>query len=67
MKIMIKYQPSSYIKYDKIQQAFASFKLEGRPYAGLGIVKKQASGRCLYAKVSIIIEQVEYKKLKQSG
>lgn len=59
MKISIKNSLNEYLPYNEIREASKNFKFDKDKYFAIGKIKKQTSGRCLYAEVKIELEKSE--------
>lgn len=60
MKITIKNSLNKYLPYNEIREVSKNFKFDEDKYSAIGKVKKQTSGRCLYAEVKIELEKSEF-------
>lgn len=60
MKISIKNSLNECLPYSEIREASKNFKFDEDKYFAIGKIKKQTSGRCLYAEVKIELEKSEF-------
>ena len=56
MQTTIKYARSSYLPYGGLIEAFKNFGFSKPEYSATGKIKKQTSGACKYAEVTLLME-----------